>query len=604
MVKKDDYILVKTQADFEKNIEVFKNALFEGRKLKIALAPDFDAGIIWTKNFAQFDRFYANYVYRLIEGTAEIYTKEKQADVFNKIVDEVRNAWWRQSTAYSQYVLLKDVLKKGDNSAVLFIQAYQYGDRSSKSLIRDKKDTNKFSKYVTPDNQVVLNQMEGYFSWLKYNFSGLPFSNNFMSLIEGLLPKEKDLSKMSESDRMLVEKYYREFKGTRLVDVKKLFPGAKDPQGLDDLRRGIIPAWRVFFENLDREDFKFIRPAWDLANLDAHNLYELMSMPGLRWNAAQVRAIMNMIIDKADASYFDEIIKVINTNKHIFLTQTEDNLKLWRKIEDKFADQIERSREYATGVKKSLEQARVDLQNSNESLSDLRYKSGYLDDELWFVRSISGRAGELKSKPDNNRFFAKHALVVLDALRDFELDGTVQQIAIPDKPWKLFAFDNEKKLYAELVDIIVSYNEKIKNFMDNRIKIFGEYKFGRAFKKQLLESKIKDFTVQANKAGSTLRTYQGFDEKTAPGFIAQENIDAQKAAKQKRFDAAKKKMQEKSIEGFVPGKKSGAVRADEIAKQTRINNKVAQLRTKKEMADMSDEQLQAIAANMLFGKKR
>ena len=56
---------------------------------------------------------------------------------------------------------------------------------------------------------------------------------------------------------------------------------------------------------------------------------------------------------------------------------------------------------------------------------------------------------------------------------------------------------------------------------------------------------------------------------------------------------------EKNLEVY-----KNAVRADEIAKQTRINNKVAQLRTKKSYSDMSYEQLQAIAINIVYGKKR
>ncbi len=592
MAKKDDYILIKTKADFERESNNYMRMVYErANDVKYALAPDFDVNIIWSKNITPHNIFYPDYIFRLIEGTLETMKKDEAAEFFNKIMTNIRS---REGYNFSPENLKKRLVGTDENSVTLFLQAFYY---SRYRFLKDKNDSGKFNKAVIPDNQVLFNIIgEAAMGTLEYNFSGRPFED--MKMVESVLPKEKDEWRMTANQKKLVEKFNRDF---HVVDVKKLFPGAKDPQGLYDLRRGKIPAWRVFFEKLDREDFKFIRPTQDLADLDAPSLYELMSMPGLRWDAVQVRAIMNMIVDKADASYFDEIIKVINANKHIFLTESEDNLKLWVKIESKFADQINKSREYATGIKKSLEQARADLQNSNKSFSDLRYKYGYLNDELTFIRSISSRAALLKSKPDNDRFFAKHALMVLDALRDFELDGTVQKIAIPDKPWKLFAFDKEKKLYAELVDIIVSYNEKIKNFMDSRIKVFGEYKFSRESKKHQLETELNNIKEIANKAGDTLRIYQNWDEKAASGFVAQENIDKQKAAKQKRFDAAKKKMQEK---GIVRGQKSGVVRADEIAKQTRINNKVAQLRTKKSYSDMSDEQLQAIAINIVYGKKR
>ncbi|MBO5662259.1 MAG: hypothetical protein J6S12_00130, partial [Alphaproteobacteria bacterium] len=203
--------------------------------------------------------------------------------------------------------------------------------------------------------------------------------------------------------------------------------------------------------------------------------------------------------------------------------------------------------------------------------------------------------------PDHNGFFAKQAKLVINAVHSFAEDGSVCEIPIPDKPWKLFAFDKEKKLYEQLLDAINSYNALVKGATDRRAELFGDIKFSHYTKRNKLIGILQTLQRQTYQSEAEIKRYAYWRESDAAGIVAQENIDTQKAAKQKSFESAKKKMQEK---GIVRGQKSGVVRADEIAKQTRINNKVAQLRTKKAYADMPDEQLQMIATNIVFGKKR
>lgn len=592
MAKKDNYVLIKTKADFERESNNFMRMTYErAGGAKYALAPDFDVNIIWSKNITPHNIFYPDYISRLIEGTLETMKKEEAAEFFNKIMTSIRSC---EGYYFSPENLKKRLVNTDENSVTLFLQAFYY---SRDKFLKDKNDSGKFNKAVIPDNQVLFNIIgEAAMGTLEYNFSGRPFED--MKMIESVLPKEKDEWRMTANQKKLIEKFNRDF---NVVDVKKLFPGAKDPQGLYDLRRGKIRGWRPFLEKLDRDDFKFIRPAQDFADTDVRNLYDLMSMPGLRWNEVQVRAIMNMIIDKADASYFEEIIKVINTNKHIFLTQTEDNLKLWVKIENKFANEIKKSKDYASGVKAALDKAKTNIEENGKSYKDVKAKVDYLDGEKNLMEAVVAKAEKLKNLPDNNGFFAKQAKLVINAVNSFAEDGSVCEIPIPDKPWKLFAFDKEKKLYEQLLDAINSYNALVKGATDRRAELFGDIKFSHYTKRNELIDILRTLQRQTYQSDAEIKRYAGWRESDAAGIIAQENIDMQKAAKQKRFDAAKKKMQEK---GIVRGQKSGVVRADEIAKQTRINNKVAQLRTKKAYADMPDEQLQMIATNIVFGKKR
>lgn len=592
MAKKDNYVLIKTKADFERESNNFMRMKYErAGGAKYALAPDFDVNIIWSKNITPHNIFYPDYISRLIEGTLETMKKDEVAEFFNKIMTNIRSC---EEYYFSPENLRKRLVNTDENSVTLFLQAFYY---SRDKFLKDKNDSGKFNKAVIPDNQVLFNIIgEAAMGTLEYNFSGRPFED--MKMVESVLPKHKDEWRMTANQKKLIEKFNRDF---HVVDVKKLFPGAKDPQGLYDLRRGKIRGWRPFLEKLDRDDFKFIRPAQDFADTDVRNLYDLMSMPGLRWNAVQVRAIMNMIIDKADASYFEEIIKVINTNKHIFLTQTEDNLKLWVKIENKFANEIKKSKDYASGVKAALDKAKTTIEENSKSYKDVKAKVDYLDGEKNLMEAVVAKAEKLKNLPDNNGFFAKQAKLVLNAINNFAEDGSVCEIPIPDKPWKLFAFDKEKKLYEQLLDAINSYNALVKGATDRRAELFGDIKFSHYSKRNKLIDILRTLQRQTYQSEAEIKRYAYWRESDAAGIVAQENIDTQKAAKQKRFDAAKKKMQEK---GIVRGQKSGVVRADEIAKQTRINNKVAQLRTKKAYADMPDEQLQMIATNIVFGKKR
>ena len=72
----------------------------------------------------------------------------------------------------------------------------------------------------------------------------------------------------------------------------------------------------------------------------------------------------------------------------------------------------------------------------------------------------------------------------MNAVNSFAEDGSVCEIPIPDKPWKLFAFDKEKKLYEQLLDAINSYNALVKGATDRRAELFGDIKFSHYTKRK------------------------------------------------------------------------------------------------------------------------
>ena len=580
MAKKNDFVLIKSKFDLKK--------AFENRNVKqYALAPDFNVDMIWLEDQKPY-LAYADFIQRLIDNTAEINNQANMVEIFNKIMKSVKDKWVVDSDYYVP--ALKEIVRSG-KSVWKFLQNFVYGKSSIKTF------DNKFKKSVHPDNQIVFN-LTGVDCYIYYNFSGARFDD--VRLVESVLPNENQ--QKTKDDILLMEKYERDFV-PKTIDLKKLFPGAKNPELLYDLRRGKIDA-SVAMVLIDKADFKFVRPGQDFVTLDANELYEIMVKPGLNWDAGQVRAIMNLIIEKADADifYFEEIMKVIDANKHIFLTKNDDNLKLWVKLESKFEKVIKDSKENAAEIKKLLDASRKILNDDSQALSNLvNVKEKYMVSETRGLMNISGRIEEFLRMADGNDFFVGQAKKLKDVYADFLKTGNSIVIEIPKKPWKLFAFEKEKALYAELVDLINNFNNFISDAVEERIRLFGEHRFDANVKRQKIGMDIEKLIHEIADWESSVKPYENWDESKAVGNVAEMEVKEQKVAKQKRFEAAKKKMQEK---GIVAGQKSGVVKADALARDIRLENKVKQLRLQKKYADMTDAELKKMAAGMLFGKSK
>lgn len=119
MAKKDAYILIKTQADFERESNNFFRMTYErANDVKYALAPDFDVNIIWSKNITQHNVFYPDYISKLIKCTLETMKKDEAVEFFNKIMISIRN---RVGYYFSSENLEKSLV---DNSVLLFLQGF------------------------------------------------------------------------------------------------------------------------------------------------------------------------------------------------------------------------------------------------------------------------------------------------------------------------------------------------------------------------------------------------------------------------------------------------------------------------------------------------
>lgn len=590
MVKKENYVLIKTQADFERESNNFSRMSYERAKdARYALAPDFDVNIIWSKR--QHIMFYPDYISRLIEGTLETMKKDEAAEFFNKIMISIRN---REGYYFSPENLKKLLVNTDRNSVLLFLQAFYF---SRDKFLKDKNDSGKFNKAVTPDNQVLFNIIgETAMGTLEYNFSGMPFED--IKMVESVLPREKDEWRMTANQKKLVEKFNHDF---HVVDVKKLFPGAKDPQGLYDLHRGKVNPVYVM-SSMDKDDYRFIRPSWDFKDLDPHTLYDFMSKRGLRWSSAQVNAFMNMIVDKAKPTreWLSDILKVINANEHIFLKQTEDNFKLWVKIESKFADVIKFEKEAVADIKEQLEKSRNDIEKLSKKHHVMMQRKEFIEKEYYLLGRLLDMASKLEVA-SNDGYFKKHAKNIEEYLNNFKYHGKNVQIEIPEKPWRLFAFEQEKKLYGNLVDLIINFNDFVKKSIDERIKLFGEYEFGLGNKNNETDKRMYELGNEISDFNYKIRTFENHKKIYEADLEVEKHITGQKQAKQERFDAAKKKMQEK---GIVFGQKSGVVLVDKKIRDDKIKAKMDQMKKSGKYEDLTPEKMLEIAKKIVVAERK
>lgn len=596
MAKKDNFVLIKTKEDFKKSYDEYINRNFGVPGKEYALAPDFDADLIWMMEPDMYLAAYSNFIEEMIKNTEAISTRAQMVEYFNRIMKSFRNTLtYRVAFTGINPESIKQLVATGrrqDNSVRKFLQPFVY----SSNIIMDKNSRDTFNKAVTPDSQVLFN-LTGIGSPLHYNFSGARLEDQHVANMA--LPKENQPN-FTRDERVLQEKYNQDF-NKHVVDVKKLFPGAKNPQLLYDLRRGKINPHTAMLD-MDKDDYKFIVPSQDFIALEPYRLYELMSKPGLNWSPTQVRSIMNLIIDKAEPtkSWLGDIVKVVNTNKHIFLTQSEDNLKLWVKIESKFAEVIKSEKDYVAGIKKELEEARAENKKHSDEFKIMVPQESELKKELHEMQELERILKWLAANTDNNGYFKKHANDLLQKLEQFKKTGESIKVEIPEKPWRLFAFEKEKKLYGTLVGIINRFNKYVDTSIDERIVLFSEHQFDFAEKLRNLSEKIRQTENQMRLNEDEIRWRSKVEDNNS-GVAIDGYITEQRQAKQKRFETARVKMQEK---GFVPGQKSGVVLVDKKIRDDKIKAKLEQMKKSGKYEHVPPEKLLEIAKNIVVGKRK
>ena len=559
------------------------------------LAPDFDLNMFANSSiYNQADPNSRRFYQKLIDNTLKSLNKKQTDEFANRLADSLKNYWdlvYRFGGAEKWNG--EELKKRAEYTpfGVLIDHALRRGLFSDENL--------KFKKSISPDNQVLLNN-SGFFGWgFYYNFTGQRFED--IKLITPFIPRQN--AYLYGNDEMLFNKFEKDF--GRKFNFNIAFKDAEHPDVLFELRSGKIHP-TLAMQKLKNSDLKYIIPKHDFKDLSISEVYDILSARNIRWEQWQVMSMMNLIVDKVpdvdNGGYLDQILSIINVNSQLFLKDTNDNHKLWLKIEDKFRAHIDRSKEYTETLKRKIEKLRSDIKANESDINDLKRKLNVLDEER---NSFVGLERRISSISDFRTDYYNHQVkVIQDALHNAD-SGKYEKVSVPEKPWKVFGWEKEKKQYEELLSVIEQLNNHIDLYKEKRDETFGEHDFKLTTKSNQLYAKIGQKNEQNRDNLYALRDDEPMVRGKRAHDIVQENVDKQKNAKKARMEKAQASLREK---GVVLGQKSGVIEADKKAKKIiydkAIEEIMRKLRATPSNARMSEEDLMKIAKRLVAEKQK
>ena len=558
--------VVKTYQDF---LEAGKDIISTGNAGTWSLAPDFDMTIMSNamRGNDEFKVWGA-----LVQNTWKSMSAKEQKNFINYILSTIESL--RGFIGY-------------DKHKVAFVLGFLSGVM---------QNNGEFFKYITPDNQVFVNNALDSVGEItfKYNFSGARFTDKVKDLVWSEL--------INRNDAQLKEKFYNDL-GKVEVKPEDLFKGATNPQYLYNMRIGLLDPQSALIR-MSRKDMQFIVPRQDFKNLEPDMLYSIMTDSNYSWNGWQVRSMMEMIVDKApenDTKFLYEVMQIINANGNVFLTENEDNYKLWLKIEQKYGAMIKAGKEDFAQVKARIDEMKANQKQNNNDLNKVKEKFDYIDSELrkWdsYERSVDALK-KTKVKAD--------AEAVLQEIREFRVTGQVtQDLKQPQKTWKIFATSNEKADYEKICALVNDVKDFQKKSIEKRMELFGKHKFDLwRMHDELYAKKRKLEDLQQEFGDEIYRQESRRLRSNRSEIIASDNIDKQKDAKSKRIDKAREKLKEK---GVVLGQKSGVVKVDKIVEireyERALKKMIKIIRATPSNKGKSDREIEIIAIKALKNKQ-
>ena len=558
--------VVKTYQDF---LEAGKDIISTGNVGTWSLAPDFNMNIMSNamRGNDEFKVWGA-----LVQNTWKSMSAKEQKNFINYILSTIESL--RGFIGY-------------DKHKVAFVLEFLSGVM---------QNNGEFFKYITPDNQVFVNNALDSVDEItfKYNFSGARFTDKVKDLVWSELIKR--------NDAQLKEKFYNDL-GKVEVKPEDLFKGATNPQYLYNMRIGLLDPQSALIR-MSRKDMQFIVPRQDFKNLEPDMLYSIMTNSNYSWNGWQVRSMMEMIVDKApenDKKFFYEIMQIINANENVFLSENEDNYKLWLKIDQKYGAMIKAGKEDFAQVKARIDEMKANQKQNDNDLNKVKEKFDYIDSELRKWDSYERSADALKKTK-----VKADAEAVLQEIREFRISGQVtQDLKQPQKTWKIFATSNEKADYEKICTLVQDVNDFRKKSTEKRMELFGKHKFDLWRKYDELYAKKRKLEEQQQEFGDEIYRQESRRLRSNRSeIIASDNIDKQKDAKSKRIDKAREKLKEK---GVVLGQKSGVVKVDKIVEireyERALKKKIDEIRATPSNKGKSDREIEIIAIKALKNKQ-
>ncbi len=593
MAENKKLIYIKTLSDLEHLYDFEKENVF--RDENHVFPMDFDINIFFSARYNPSNDKDARFYRKLIDNTLKTLNKKQKDEFANRLADALMY-YWNQVYRFggAEKWNAQDLQRRAEYTPHHII----INHAAFRGLFGEEGSF-KFKKSISPDNQVLLDKSG--FTGLDYNYN---FSNQRLEdvrIITPFIPKQSHV--LYGNDKALFDKFEKDF--GRTFDPKTAFKNAENPYVLFELRSGKIHPTSAM-PKLNSSDFKYIIPRHDFMDLDSGQIYDMLSLRNVRWEQWQVASMMEMMVDKIpsvdNTAYLNQIMEIVSANRPLFLKDTADNHRLWLKIEDKFRDAARQNKEYKEILKGAIEKLRADIEKEGKSLDSLVRKREYLK---WSEKRKSETfQARMESVRDfGGDYYKKNAATIKKALDDV-LNGNFEKLSEPEKPWKLFAFDKEKKQYEELLELINDVNLYMDYVKDMRNKEFGRYDFNSLSMQNELQTDINRTQQKIDTAISDIQNNENIIRVKKPVETAKEYADKQQEAKKARMENYQKKLKEK---GIVLGQKSGVVKVDEKARAILYNKAVRgimkKLRATSANANKSEEELMTIAKKLVAAKQ-
>ncbi len=592
MTQKNNLIYIKTASELNQLYNSDKASVINSDN--IVFAPDMDSNIfIHTRinlNSNQTWWFFS----KLVENTIKNNTDKENLAFANRLGELLKEYWDMAYSYQSGQWNAADLHKRAEYTPFEII----IRSASERGLFGRGWE---FNKSIYPEIQILLNKSGFLDGTYDYNFSSKRLEDK--EFIMTVLPKQNGYNFLSSNDKKLLDKFERDF--GRTFNPKTAFRGATDPELLYEIRSGRINPM-LALGKLTQNDAKFIIPKNDFKSLLPSEIYIVLTNRNTQWEPWQVYSLMQLMIEKTpqenNEQYFNQMTEFLARNSY-FSKPTSDNYKLWMQFNDKFRTAIAKNKSAHTELKQKLADMRAQLQKNESELAPI-------NEQLRTLYTESNSANNLREKNKrilsfNTEYFNKHGNLILDTLNNATQNGQYQKLETPEKPWKLFGFDKEKKQYQALLDLVAQVNEFLDTARENRDNTFGDHNFSAYDKQNKLNNQRYNLTQDMDRLSRKLNDEEFYSKIRKNYEIIEENLDKQTTTKKARMEKATKTLQERGVKF---GEKSGAVLADKRAEKILFDRAVEKmmekLRKTPANANKSDQELMKIAVHLITNQKK
>ncbi len=514
-----------------RNFDDFKQAYAEIRKVAkspndfknsgYVLADDFDPKLFFNNLLDEEDCWY------FFKGVMERFyngkNAQQKADFANKVLDAVRKYYkgsFRQGLAFT-----------------LFQNIERY------IFLRNEKVYRKWSRKLTPDNQVLcaLWGRDG----TEFDFQNIPFTD--FDLV-------KEYLKMCPYDKQVEEKLSIDMGGKRILGAKTLFPKAKNPELLMEIRQKkehILVALR----KMPREDFVYIIPMYDFKNLDVSEVWDIMSSKNFSWTAEQVRAMMSLMIDLAPKKpeYLKQILQIFEANTTLFSKKNKENAEIFKKLSYKFDDLIEKEIKSWGALLNDDVRRRDEVGQSAENLMGSVKQLYCLQDERKEWSELKRQVEDVFEKIKTYReYYDEQKKIIQRALGALKA-GKKVDIPTPKKPWVIFSSPEEKVDFGEINFIIGKIKAAEEERDKNRMRCFGEIEFDIDYRLSQLEKEVDEYNYYRRSKAEIEKSVRSAENELGRFTGLREEIVEQSEVRKSKIAAAREELLRK---GKVLGVKS------------------------------------------------